>query len=75
MFGPRKRVYDWPDKVPFFEAMVAGASMGQALAPIGASRDPVNFVWPHRDGLVWLQRPVGAAATGLMLCRSDLQCA
>ncbi|ACV80045.1 hypothetical protein Namu_3747 [Nakamurella multipartita DSM 44233] len=53
MSGPRKRVYDWPDKVLFFQGVLAGQSMRRALAPIGQAqlsgvrdevRPPVIFV-------------------------------
>ena len=49
--GPRKRVYDWQDKAQFFEAVIAGASMGRALAPIGASLDCGTRWWRDSAGM------------------------
>lgn len=48
---PRKRVYDWQDKALFFGAMVAGASMSNALAPIGASLDCGHRWWRDCAGM------------------------
>ena len=49
--GPRKRVYDWQDKAQFFEAVIAGSSMGSALAPIGASLDCGTRWWRDSAGM------------------------
>ena len=49
--GPRKRVYDWQDKAAFFEAVIGGASMGRALAPIGASLDCGYRWWRDSAGM------------------------
>lgn len=51
MSGPRKRVYDWPDKVLFFQGVLAGQSMRRALAPIGASLDCGHRWWRDSAGM------------------------
>ena len=51
MTGPRKRVYDWQDKAAFFGAVIAGKSMGRALAPIGASMDCGTRWWRDSAGM------------------------